>query len=486
VHYDGTPNLNLNLHSNERAERVSDFGACSNTDPCLTIDGYGRNVDSIPNQAHFTWHASQIADTVSEERIRYRIRHKYWDFGPQMTFASGAMYYFAPSIFVCPHDTVGETMLLTWYTSKNTMVLYVPGDTILHTYPLPGKYPTLTFFPNMPSGSGYVVPPPLAAGTLFQTPTTPYLAVTIAHNAVVAPPAIQATRGVLVQTVFVNKYHGLRQWRPTCTWPPSLSVALKNTFPPSANAPVLTPISPTLILTGNGTAENGAVKSAMFVMHLGVPVEVQRTIVAQDTGALSDLTAGGRSATALVEILDSASNTVLAVVDSFTVSHATDTICRHGTLNFYPTMDIVGFPVYLRARIVADTSVTQWHVTTHAVWDTTADTVGTGGFAKQTRDYGKAGEFPVMLSEIDLKVSPNPFTHHIRFLYTVTDENANELVEVKIFDILGHDVAMLVSEVKPAGRYAIEFNGEELKTGTYIIAVHERNNMQSRMIVRVR
>lgn len=41
-------------------------------------------------------------------------------------------------------------------------------------------------------------------------------------------------------------------------------------------------------------------------------------------------------------------------------------------------------------------------------------------------------------------------------------------VQLKIFDILGSEVATLVNEEKPAGTYEVDFNASKLSSGVYI------------------
>ncbi|MEW6652732.1 MAG: T9SS type A sorting domain-containing protein [Bacteroidota bacterium] len=60
---------------------------------------------------------------------------------------------------------------------------------------------------------------------------------------------------------------------------------------------------------------------------------------------------------------------------------------------------------------------------------------------------------------------PNPFNPVTRISYSIAESG---FVTLKVFDILGREVSTLVNEVKPTGRFEVEFNASELPTGTYI------------------
>ena len=64
---------------------------------------------------------------------------------------------------------------------------------------------------------------------------------------------------------------------------------------------------------------------------------------------------------------------------------------------------------------------------------------------------------------------PNPFNPITIISYTIPDAGTshNELVKLKVYDILGNEVATLVNEEKSAGSYEVEFSGENLPSGIY-------------------
>jgi hypothetical protein len=71
---------------------------------------------------------------------------------------------------------------------------------------------------------------------------------------------------------------------------------------------------------------------------------------------------------------------------------------------------------------------------------------------------------------------PNPFNPTTKIKYSIADVIANpdeigmkqsQFVTLKIYDVLGDEVATLVNEQKPAGTYEVEFNGTGLPSGIY-------------------
>jgi hypothetical protein len=60
---------------------------------------------------------------------------------------------------------------------------------------------------------------------------------------------------------------------------------------------------------------------------------------------------------------------------------------------------------------------------------------------------------------------PNPFNPVTKIKYSVKNR---ENVTLKVYDILGKEVATLINEEKPAGDYEVTFNGNALASGVYI------------------
>lgn len=60
---------------------------------------------------------------------------------------------------------------------------------------------------------------------------------------------------------------------------------------------------------------------------------------------------------------------------------------------------------------------------------------------------------------------PNPFNSVTKIFYGLPKEG---LVTIKVYDVLGNEVATLANEVNPEGFYEVEFNANYLPSGVYI------------------
>lgn len=63
---------------------------------------------------------------------------------------------------------------------------------------------------------------------------------------------------------------------------------------------------------------------------------------------------------------------------------------------------------------------------------------------------------------------PNPFNPNTKIRFSIPNvETGLALTVLKVYDVLGNEVATLVDEYKAAGNYEVDFNAEQLSTGIY-------------------
>ncbi len=75
---------------------------------------------------------------------------------------------------------------------------------------------------------------------------------------------------------------------------------------------------------------------------------------------------------------------------------------------------------------------------------------------------------------------PNPFNPSTTISYQIP--NAGN-VSLKVYDVLGREVAVLVEEYKNAGTYSTNFNGSGLSSGVYIYRLEAGNYVSSKKLV---
>ena len=78
---------------------------------------------------------------------------------------------------------------------------------------------------------------------------------------------------------------------------------------------------------------------------------------------------------------------------------------------------------------------------------------------------------------------PNPFNPTTIIEYSIPN---NEYVTLKVFDILGREIATLVNEQKSAGSYKVNFNAENLPSGVYIYKLSSGNYTTSRKMLMIK
>ena len=70
---------------------------------------------------------------------------------------------------------------------------------------------------------------------------------------------------------------------------------------------------------------------------------------------------------------------------------------------------------------------------------------------------------------------PNPFNPVTKIKYSISAVGTQPAVSVilKVYDILGNEVATLVNEEKPAGSYEVNFDANNLSSGIYFYKIQQ-------------
>ena len=78
---------------------------------------------------------------------------------------------------------------------------------------------------------------------------------------------------------------------------------------------------------------------------------------------------------------------------------------------------------------------------------------------------------------------PNPFNPSTTISFAIPTQ---ELVNVKVFDVLGRQVEVLMNEIKAPGYYEISFNAGRLPSGTYIYEIRAGNFIETKKMILLR
>jgi hypothetical protein len=78
---------------------------------------------------------------------------------------------------------------------------------------------------------------------------------------------------------------------------------------------------------------------------------------------------------------------------------------------------------------------------------------------------------------------PNPFNPRSRIRYQLSSTSD---VSLRVYDILGQEVATLVNDRKPAGHYEVQFDGTALGSGVYFYRLHAGDFVQTKRLVLIK
>ena len=83
-------------------------------------------------------------------------------------------------------------------------------------------------------------------------------------------------------------------------------------------------------------------------------------------------------------------------------------------------------------------------------------------------------------NEYSIANYPNPFNPTTTINYQLPE---NGFVTIKVYDVLGKEVATLVNENKSAGYYKVDFDASRLTSGVYIYTINANGFVQSKKML---
>jgi len=108
---------------------------------------------------------------------------------------------------------------------------------------------------------------------------------------------------------------------------------------------------------------------------------------------------------------------------------------------------------------------------------------GEMGLAKKNESELTAAVAKELPKEYAINNHPNPFNPTTTISYQLPEAG---LVTIKVYDILGKEVAELVNENKQAGYYSVNFDAGRLTSGIYISTIQSGNFIQSKKMLLIK
>ncbi|MEO6694941.1 MAG: T9SS type A sorting domain-containing protein [Ignavibacteria bacterium] len=78
---------------------------------------------------------------------------------------------------------------------------------------------------------------------------------------------------------------------------------------------------------------------------------------------------------------------------------------------------------------------------------------------------------------------PNPFNPETKIRYLLP---CSSFVTLKVFDITGREVKVLINEFKQAGNYEVTFDGSNLSSGVYYYRIETSKNFEIKKMILIK
>ena len=75
---------------------------------------------------------------------------------------------------------------------------------------------------------------------------------------------------------------------------------------------------------------------------------------------------------------------------------------------------------------------------------------------------------------------PNPFNPSTSIQYAIA---RRQFITLKVYDVIGNEIATLVNETKPAGKYEVNFDASRLSSGIYFYKIQAGTNVQTKKML---
>ena len=75
---------------------------------------------------------------------------------------------------------------------------------------------------------------------------------------------------------------------------------------------------------------------------------------------------------------------------------------------------------------------------------------------------------------------PNPFNPSTKIDFVIPQK---DFVTIKVYDLLGNEIAILLNEEREKGKHTVEFNSSQLSSGVYLYVINAGDFFSSKKMI---
>jgi hypothetical protein len=139
--------------------------------------------------------------------------------------------------------------------------------------------------------------------------------------------------------------------------------------------------------------------------------------------------------------------------------------------------------LYYITWVVPDSGYYLYWFEAEDFWENIGTLPDTGRFHFVTEGWSAAADFILHPSSFSLSVFPVPFNSTTQIEFTLP---STQRVSLRLYDVLGQEVAVLMNEIQTAGRHRMMFDASGLPSGVYLCRLEAGGIAQTRKMMLVK
>ena len=194
-----------------------------------------------------------------------------------------------------------------------------------------------------------------------------------------------------------------------------------------------------------------------------------------DSSAAAELLTDEKAMNFKVQLVDVQSGQVIGEYDNITYNQ--QNLYQYTNIGYQvDTKGIVGSKTVVLRLVCSSNAATKYALNNHY---STESVIGLGKNGERRKQVSYQGTLAVTSYALEQNY-PNPFNPSTTINYQLPKDG---LVTMKVYDILGKEVATLVNAHKQIGRYSVVYDASLLSSGTYIVRLRSDDYVKTMKIV---